>query len=582
VPSIRRRHHSEEHRTQNATPGVNPLYHARVSQAARFIRVRGAAEHNLKSLDVDIPRDCMVVITGVSGSGKSSLAFDTIFAEGQRKYMESLSAYARQFLTQWQKPDVESIEGLPPTIAIEQRTGGHNPRSTVATITEIYDYLRVLFARCATPTCWARTGGTTTRPRTCGRPIAATSATQIVDALMGFDGQRLMICSPVIRGKKGFHGAVIEGLRKHGFVRARVDGTIVDVRDALKEGTENPLGIGRYEQHTIEAVVDRIVIKPDVRQRLADSVEVAMRLSDGLLTALVDTDGAWVEHRYSEKLACSEHPQSSLDEMAPRLFSFNSPYGACRQCDGLGVVSEFDDQLIVPDGSLGIGDGAIEPWRKNGKRMNMYYGRLMRRFCDRAEVTRTTPYEKLPKTIRRILMEGTTEADESRLGFTFEGVIPSLRRRYEKSDSDFVKEKLRGYMSSTECPGCGGRRLRPASLHVRLPGADGVNIAEVAAMSLTFTDISRVPPTRRNDFDSRTPKSFGCSSGVKSPMESSKTVPRSANSNRPGLVSPPSCPVSFSAPNSSLFRKVASRLPQFTSTNGSLARFDTAWIMRAM
>ncbi|MCH7798861.1 MAG: excinuclease ABC subunit UvrA [Planctomycetes bacterium] len=461
-----------------------------MSQAARFIRVRGAAEHNLKSLDVDIPRDCMVVITGVSGSGKSSLAFDTIFAEGQRKYMESLSSYARQFLTQWQKPDVESIEGLPPTIAIQQRTGGHNPRSTVATITEIYDYLRVLYARCATPTCWARTGGSPARPRTCGRPIAATSATQIVDALMGFDGQRLMICAPVIRGKKGFHGAVIEGLQKHGFVRARVDGTIVDVRDALKEGTENPLGLARYEQHTIEAVVDRIVIKPDVRQRLADSVEVAMRLSDGLLTALVDTDGAWVEHRYSEKLACSEHPRSSLDELAPRLFSFNSPYGACRQCDGLGVVSEFDDELIVPDGSLGIGDGAIEPWRKNGKRMNMYYGRLMRRFCDRAEVTRTTPYEKLTVKIRRILMHGTAESDESSLGFTFEGVVPSLRRRYDNTDSDFVKEKLRGYMSNAECPACGGRRLRPESLHVLLPGAGGtggaggVSIADLTAMTI--------------------------------------------------------------------------------------------------
>jgi len=450
----------------------------------KSIRVRGAAEHNLKSVDVDIPRGKLVVMTGVSGSGKSSLAFDTIFAEGQRKYMESLSAYARQFLTQWQKPDVESIEGLPPTIAIEQRTGGHNPRSTVATITEIFDYMRLLFARCATPTCWARTGGTATAPRTCGRPIAATAATQIVDALMGFDKQRLMVCAPVIRGKKGFHGAVIEGLQRHGFVRARVNGSIVDIRDALKEGGENPLKLGRYEQHTIEAVVDRIVITADVRQRLADSVEVAMRLSDGLLTALVEIDGSWVEHRYSEKLACSEHPQCSLDELAPRLFSFNSPYGACRNCDGLGVVSEFDPELVAPDPSRGIGDGAIEPWRKNGKRMNIYYGRMMRRFCERADVKRTTPLEKVPKTIRRILMEGTTEADESRLGFTFEGVIPSLRRRYQKTDSDFIKEKLRGYMSSAECSACGGRRLRPESLHVRLPGPGGVNIAEVAAMTI--------------------------------------------------------------------------------------------------
>ncbi|MHC4127329.1 MAG: excinuclease ABC subunit UvrA, partial [Planctomycetota bacterium] len=240
-------------------------------------------------MDVDLPRDRLVVITGVSGSGKSSLAFDTIFAEGQRKYMESLSAYARQFLNQWQKPDVESIEGLPPTIAIEQRSGMHNPRSTVATITEIYDYLRLLFARCGTPTCWAVTEGSGARakPRTCGRPIAATSATQIVDALMDFtDGTRLMVCSPVIRGKKGYHGGVVEGLQKHGFVRARVDGRIVDIREALKAGGENPLGLGRYEQHTIEAVVDRVVVKPEVRQRLADSVEVALRLSEGLVTVL--------------------------------------------------------------------------------------------------------------------------------------------------------------------------------------------------------------------------------------------------------------------------------------------------------
>ncbi len=450
-----------------------------------MIKIRGAGEHNLKSLDVDIPRDDLVVITGVSGSGKSSLAFDTIFAEGQRKYMESLSSYARQFLTQWQKPDVESIEGLPPTIAIEQRSGGHNPRSTVATTTEIYDYLRVLFARCGTPTCWAVTGGSAARPRHCGRPIAATSATQIVDSLLGFEGQRMMICSPVVRGKKGFHGAVVEGLQKHGFVRARVNGSVIDIRDALKEGGDNPLGLGRYEQHTIEAVVDRVAIKPDVRQRLADSVEVALRLSDGLLTALIEQDGQWTEHAYSDKLACSDHPECSIDELAPRLFSFNSPYGACSQCDGLGVISEFDVDLIVPDSSLSLSDGAVEPWRKNGRRMNMYYSRMMRRFCEHAGVKRDTPFDKLTKTVRRVLMHGTSEADESKLGFSFEGVIPNLHRRYDKTDSDFVKEKLRGYMSGAECPGCGGRRLRTESLHVMLSGPGGrFSIADVTAMTI--------------------------------------------------------------------------------------------------
>ena len=272
----------------------------------KFIRVRGAAEHNLKSLDLDIPRDQLVVMTGVSGSGKSSLAFDTIFAEGQRKYMESLSAYARQFLDQLQKPHVESIEGLPPTIAIEQRSGGHNPRSTVATTTEIYDYLRLLYARCGQPTCWHVDGlsidgdrpsvlgnkadnrrPTIENARVCGNLISATSPSQIVDTIMIWPtGTRLMICSPVIRGKKGFHRDVIEGLQKHGFVRARVNGNIIDIREALKEGGDNPLKLGRYEMHTIEAVVDRVVLAPEVRQRLAESVEVALRLSEGSLGVL--------------------------------------------------------------------------------------------------------------------------------------------------------------------------------------------------------------------------------------------------------------------------------------------------------
>jgi excinuclease ABC subunit A len=382
---------------------------------------------------------------------------------------------------------VESIEGLPPTIAIEQRSGMHNPRSTVATITEIYDYLRLLFARCGTPTCWAMTQGSArAKPRTCGRPISATSATQIVDALMDFGTDtRLMLCSPVIRGKKGYHGGVVEGLQKHGFVRARVNGQIVDIRDALKAGGENPLGLGRYEQHTIEAVVDRVVVKPEARQRLADSVEVALRLSEGLITVLVETDGAWREHRFSDKYACSEHPECSIEELAPRLFSFNSPYGACPQCDGLGVISEFDEDLIVPDPTQGIADGAIEPWRKNGRRMNMYYARMLRKFCQYTGLRRETPFSELPKRTRRVLMHGTSEADEARLGFTFEGVVPNLRRRYENTDSDFVKEKLRGYMSGAACPDCGGRRLRRESLHVLLPGAkQGVNIADVTAMTI--------------------------------------------------------------------------------------------------
>ncbi len=450
------------------------------------IQVRGAREHNLRSLDVDIPRDRLVVMTGVSGSGKSSLAFDTIFAEGQRKFMESLSAYARQFLAQMQKPDVESIEGLPPTIAIEQRRGGHNPRSTVATTTEIYDHLRVLFARCGDPRCWQVVGGSVSRPRFCGQPISATSATQIVETLVNFDqGTRLLICSPVVRGRKGYHRNVLEGLQKHGFVRARVDGEVIDIREVLKAGGDNPLGLGRYEQHTIEAVVDRVVVDAGARQRIADSVEVALGLSEGLLLVLVEQGNQWVEHRFSEKLACPDHPECSLEELEPRVFSFNSPYGACPDCDGLGVKSEFDEELIVPDRSLGVATGAIEPWRKNGRRMNSYYSRLMRRFCNDMGAERSTTYDKLSKNAIRILMRGSTEADEARHGFSFEGVIPNLRRRYENTDSDYVKERLRGYMSSTGCPRCGGRRLRTEALHVVLrSGRLAVSIADVTAMTI--------------------------------------------------------------------------------------------------
>jgi excinuclease ABC subunit A len=495
------------------------------SSEVKFIKVRGAAEHNLRSLDVDIPRDQLVVMTGVSGSGKSSLAFDTIFAEGQRKYMESLSAYARQFLDQLQKPHVESIEGLPPTIAIEQRSGGHNPRSTVATTTEIYDYLRLLFARCGQPTCWH----VDERGNKCGQPITASSPTQIVDTLMTWSaGTKLMICSPVIRGKKGFHRDVIEGLQKHGFVRARVNGQIIDIREALKEGGDNPLNLGRYEMHTIEAVVDRIVIGPDVRQRLADSVEVALRLSEGLLVVLREyagsderseaergrpgsrdasspresgssslrsSDPAWIEHRFSEKFACPDHPECSLDELEPRLFSFNSPYGACQRCDGLGVINEFDENLIVPDPTLPVGDGAVDPWRSTGKRWNMWYGRMLRRFCDAVGVKKNCAYEKLPKHARRILMHGTSEGDEEKFGFSFEGVIPNLRRRYENTESEWIKERLHEYMSGTPCPVCEGQRLRIEALHVMLRtnanshavhgvGCRGSNIADVTALTI--------------------------------------------------------------------------------------------------
>ena len=430
-----------------------------------LVRIRGAREHNLKDLDLEIPRDRLVVMTGVSGSGKSSLAFDTIFAEGQRKYMESLSAYARQFLDQMRKPDIESIEGLPPTIAIEQRGGGHTPRSTVATTTEIYDYLRLLFARAGRPTCWHRDA----KGRVCGNPITAASPTQIVEMLLTrFDGRRAMVCGPVVRGRKGFHKEIAEGLQKQGFVRARVNGSIIDLREALKEDGDNPLGLGRYEMHDIEAVVDRVKIDAEGRQRLAESVETAFKIGTGSLLLLVEDDSAdagWSEHRFSEHFACPDHPECSIEDLAPRLFSFNSPHGACPDCAGLGTVNEFDEELVVPDRTKSLKDGAIEPWRKNGKRMNIYYGRLLRKFCEAFDVSATAAVSKMPAKAWRTLMDGGLIG-----GKVFEGVLPNLRRRYENSESDFVREKLHGYMTAAKCPTCGGARLRPAALGVKIDG----------------------------------------------------------------------------------------------------------------
>ncbi len=450
----------------------------------RSIRVLGAREHNLKGIDVDIPRDRLVVLTGVSGSGKSSLAFDTIFAEGQRKYMESLSAYARQFLDQMQKPDVDGIEGLPPTIAIEQRSGGHSPRSTVATTTEIYDYLRVLLARCGQPTCWHRDPDGSA----CGRPIARTDPSVLVDTLVAnHAGVRAMVAAPIVRGRKGHHREVLEQLQRQGYMRIRVDGKLLDLREALKEGGDNPLGLARYETHDIEAIVDRIVIEPDGRQRLAESLEAALKAGDGNVLMLLEEKGDWVERRFSERFACPEHPECSIEELAPRLFSFNSPHGACLECAGLGETSEFDLDLVVPDPEKGVADGAIEPWRRNGRRMNMWYARQLRRFCDWTDTPRDLPFEELAEHLRQVLLFGTDDGSEEALGFSFEGVIPNLHRRYQDSESEFVKERLRHYMAAIPCPACRGSRLRPEALAVRLAARDGtrMNIAEIASLTIS-------------------------------------------------------------------------------------------------
>jgi len=429
---------------------------------AKQIRIFGAREHNLANIDVMIPRDKLVVITGLSGSGKSSLAFDTIYAEGQRKYVESLSAYARQFLEQMQKPNVEHIEGLPPTIAIEQRSASSNPRSTVATTTEVYDYLRLLFARVGVPHCYK-----------CGKRISSQPPEKIVSTVLSWPADtRIMVLSPLIRGQKGEHREVFDRIQREGFVRMRVDGRIHDVNDPPK--------LEKYKKHTIEAVVDRLVTKPEIRTRLTDSVELALRLGEGLVVVCAERDGQWQDHVFSEKYACADCG-ISIEELEPRMFSFNSPYGACKKCDGLGTMMEFDPELIVPDDQTPLCEGAIAAWRHSGKRMNIYYSRLLRWFCRDFGVSPDTPYRLLPARIKRILMYGSTERDEREFGASFEGVIPNLDYRWRHTDSEYVKAYLHQFLSEQPCEACGGARLRPESLAVKV--ADK-NIRDVTKMSI--------------------------------------------------------------------------------------------------
>jgi excinuclease ABC subunit A len=421
---------------------------------SKSIRIRGAREHNLKNIDVEIPRDQLVVITGLSGSGKSTLAFDTVYAEGQRKYIESLSAYARQFLDKLQKPEIDEIEGLPPTIAIEQRSASSNPRSTVATTTEIYDYLRVLFARAGTPHCWI-----------CGRVISSQTPSQIVDAVMKHPpGTKVMILSPLIRGQKGEHKDTFGAIHKQGFVRARVDGQIHEL--------PTPAAAPQLKKtfaHNIEAIVDRIVLKPEIRSRLADSIETALKFAQGLvIVAIANPDGTWTDQVFSEKFACPLHPEVSLQELEPRLFSFNSPHGACPSCHGLGTTCEFDPELIVPDESLSLENGAIEAWRKNGKRMNIYYSRVLRQFGRDFGFSYTAPFKDIPKKVQQVLMYGTDAKGDQGTGTVFEGVIPNLQRRFENTESEFVKTRLHQYMSEQPCAVCGGTRLKKEALAVRV------------------------------------------------------------------------------------------------------------------
>src|SRR4051812_39325605 len=448
--------------------------------STKAIRIRGANEHNLQRIDVEIPRDQLVVITGLSGSGKSTLAFDTVYAEGQRKYMESLSAYARQFLDQLQKPDVEEIEGLPPTIAIEQRSASSNPRSTVATTTEIYDYLRVLFARAGTPHCWI-----------CGREIQAQQPSQIVDAVMKYPvGTKLMVLSPLVRGQKGEHKDIFGAIHKQGFVRARVDGELIELQNP-----SNAPELKKTFNHNIEAIVDRIVLKPEIRSRLADSIETALKLAQGLVIISVDDKGTWKDQIFSEKFACPVHPDVSLPELEPRVFSFNSPHGACPECHGLGTINEFDPDLIVADEPLSLENGAVEAWRKNGKRMNIYYSRVLRQFCRDFGVSYTLAYKDIPKKVKDILMYGTDAKGDEGTGTWFEGVIPNLQRRFDNTESEWVKARLHQYMSDQLCTVCCGTRLRKEALAVRLHTLDGFS----SSQPCNATSDTGVSPVRSDD-----------------------------------------------------------------------------------
>ena len=428
------------------------------------IIIKGARQHNLKGIDVTIPRNAMVVITGLSGSGKSSLAFDTLYAEGQRRYVESLSAYARQFLDQMQKPEVEHIEGLSPAIAIEQRSAGSNPRSTVATTTEIYDYLRLLYARVGKPHC----------PH-CGLPVHGQSAQAICDKILALPPNRkLILLSPCVSGRKGEHREVFDKLRQDGFVRARVDGELVDL--------DQEITLDKNKRHSVEAVVDRLMTGKLESGRLTDSVELALRRGESMMTLLVEEeDGKWREELVSEKLACLKCGVS-FGDLEPRNFSFNSPYGACQECNGLGSKLVFDPEMLVPDSSLAIKDGAIPAWRRGPRRLLIYYNHLLRCLAEHYKFPDLlkTPFKDIPAPLREVLFNGSGQevvkfdywqrGRNHELRKPFEGVIPNLARRYTETESESVRERLRDYMGKRRCPTCDGGRLNPVSMAVTVGG----------------------------------------------------------------------------------------------------------------
>ena len=443
------------------------------------ITVRGAREHNLKNIDVELPRDQLVVITGLSGSGKSSLAFDTIYAEGQRRYVESLSAYARQFLELMQKPDVDSIEGLSPAISIEQKTTSKNPRSTVGTVTEIYDYLRLLFARVGVPYS----------PAT-GLPIESQTVSQMVDRVMEMaEGTRLYLLAPIVRGRKGEYRKELAELQKRGFQRVKIDG-------ALSEIDQAP-ALDKKRKHDIEVVVDRLVVRPGIESRLADSFETALQLADGL--AFTEEAETGARTTFSAKFAC---PVSgfTIDEIEPRLFSFNNPFGACPACDGLGTTLFVDPDLVVPDPRLSLDEGAVAPWAASS---SQYYGQTLDSLARHYGVSTGTPWRKLPEDARRAVLFGsggeaiTMRYDDGLRAYetakAFEGVVPNMERRWRETDSNWVREEIAKYQASRACEACEGHRLKPEALAVRIHGK---HVSQVAAVSVAeaadwFGDLDR-------------------------------------------------------------------------------------------
>ena len=435
------------------------------------ITIRGARTHNLKNIDLDLPRDKLIVITGLSGSGKSSLAFDTLYAEGQRRYVESLSTYARQFLSMMEKPDIDHIEGLSPAISIEQKSTSHNPRSTVGTITEIYDYLRLLFARIGEARC-----------PTHGVPLAAQTVSEIVDSILELpEGSRLMLLAPVVRDRKGEQIQIFEQLQREGFVRVRVDGTVYELDDPPK--------LNKRQKHTIEAVVDRFKVREDIKLRLAESVETALNLAGGLAVVSF-MDNEQPDQLFSANYACP-HCDYSLSELEPRLFSFNNPAGACPSCDGLGVKQYFDEDKVILYPEASLSEGAIRSWDKR----NVYYFHMLKSLAKHYKFDVDTPWDKLKKAQQKVILYGSGDTeinfvyvndrgDTYKRKHTFEGVIPNLERRYRDTESQMAREELAKLLSTQDCPECEGTRLREEARNVFV---DNQTIADVCKQPIGET-----------------------------------------------------------------------------------------------